>query len=89
MYNSQIRLMFRLSPYETVFTQKPHKPIMYTANSSKNAQGYCQPSKDSMCYNLSLHTHEQDHFYPVQFLKLASRAHTERILNRDKNITKT
>ena len=67
-----------------VFNQKPRKPIMFTANSHKNAQGYCQPNKDSICYNLPLHTHDEDHFYQPQILKLASGTNTEWILNRDK-----
>ena len=72
-----------LSPYEMVFNQKPRKPIMFTANSQKNGQGYCQPNKDSVCYNLPLHTHDEDHFHHPQ-IKLASGTHTEWILNRDK-----
>ena len=67
-----------------VFNQKPRKPIMFTANSHKNAQGCCQPNKDSICYNLPLHTHDEDHFHHPQILKLASGTHTEWILNRDK-----
>ena len=73
-----------MSPYEMVFNQKPRKPIMFTANSHKNAQNYCQPNKDSICYNLPLHTHDEDHFHHPQILKLASGTHTEWILNRDK-----
>ena len=67
-----------------VFNQKPRKPIMFTANSHKNAQSHCQPNKDSICYNLPLHTHDEDHFHHPQILKLASGTHTEWILNRDK-----
>ena len=67
-----------------IFNQKPRKPIMFTANSHKNAQGHCQPKKDSVCYNLPLHTHDEDHFHHPQMLKLASGTHTEWILNRDK-----
>ena len=55
-YNSQITTTLGMSPYEMVFNQKPPKPIMFTANSHKNAQGYCQPNLDSICYNLPLHT---------------------------------
>ena len=44
-YNSQITTTLGMSPYEMVFNQKPRKPIMFTANSHKNAQGYCQPNK--------------------------------------------
>ena len=55
---------------------------MFTANSHKNAQGYCQPNKDSVCYNLPLHTHDEDHFHYPQNLKLASGTHTEWILKR-------
>ena len=83
-YNSQITTTLGMSPYEMVFNQKPRKPIMFTANSHKNAQGYCQPDKDSICYNLPLHTHDEDHFHHPQILKLASGTHTEWILNRDK-----
>ena len=51
---------------------------MFTAYSSKNTQGYCQPTKESICYNLynlSLHTHDEDHFHHPQILKLASGTH--------------
>ena len=87
-YNSQITTILGMSSYEMVFNQKPRKPIMFTANSHKNAQGYCQPNKDSICYNLPLHTHDEDHFHHPQILKLASGTHTEWILNRDKNTMK-
>ena len=87
-YNSQITLTLGRSPYEMVFNQKPRKPIKFTANSSKNAQGYCQPTEESKCYNLPLHTHDEDHFHHPPILKLASGTHNEWILNRDKNTTK-
>ena len=83
-YNSQITTTLGMSPYEMVFNQKPRKPIMFTANAHKNAQGYCQPNKDSICYNLPLHTHDEDHFHHPPILNLASGTHTEWILNRDK-----
>ena len=67
-----------------VFNQKPRKPFLFTANAHKNAQGHCKPNKDSICYNLPLHTHDEDHFHHPQILKLASGTHTEWILNRDK-----
>ena len=67
-----------------VFNQKPRKPIMFTADSHKNAQGCCHPVKDSICYNLPLHTYDEDHFHHSQILKLGSGTHTEWILNRDK-----
>ena len=57
---------------------------MITANSSKNAQGYRQPTKESICYNLPLHTHDEDHFHHPRILKLASGTPTEWILVRDK-----
>ena len=56
---------------------------MFTANASKNTQGFRQPNKNSMCYNLPLHTQDEDHFLHPQILKLASGTHTEEILNRD------
>ena len=71
-YNAQITATLGLSPYEMVFNQKPRKPIMFTANFSKNAQGYCQPTNESICYNLQLHTHDEDHFHHPQ-LKLSFR----------------
>ena len=67
--NSQISTTVGLSPYEMVFNQKTRKPIMFKANPSKHTQGYCQPTKDSICYNLPLHTHDEDRFYPPQTLK--------------------
>ena len=66
-----------MSPYEMVFNQKPQKPVMFTAKTHKNTQGYCQPNKDSICYNLPLHTRDEDHFHHPQILKLASGTHTE------------
>ena len=67
-----------------VFNKKPRKPIMFTANAHKNAQGYCQLNKDSICYNLPLHTHDEDQFHHPQILNLASGTQTEWILDRDK-----
>ena len=58
---------------------------MFTAHAHKNARGYCQPNKDSICYNLPLHSHDEDRFHLPQILKLASGTHTEWILKRDKN----
>ena len=57
---------------------------MFTANAHKNEQGYCQPNKDSICYNLPLHLNDEDHFHRPQILKLASGTHTKWILNRNK-----
>ena len=70
--NSQITTTLGMSAYEMVFNQKPRKPIMFTANAHKNTQSYCQPNEDSKCYNLPLHTHDEDHFHHPQILKLAS-----------------
>ena len=50
----------------------------------KNTPGHCQPNRDSICYNLPLHTHDEDHFHHPQILKIASGTNTEWILNRDK-----
>ena len=86
-YKSQTTTTLGMSPNEMVFNQKPQKPIMFTANAHKNAQGYCQPTKGSICCNLPLDTHEGDHFHDPQILKLASGTHTEWILNRDKKNT--
>ena len=66
--------------YEMVFNRKLRKSIMFTANNSKNTQGYCQPRKESMCYNLPLHTHDEDQFHissPTYFK--ISLGHTYRI----------
>ena len=82
-YNSKITTKLGMSPYEKVINQEPRKPIMFTANAHKNSQGYGQPNKDSICYNLPLHTHDEDYLHHSQNLKLAS-THTEWILNRDK-----
>ena len=83
-YNSQITTKLGMSPYKLVFHQKPRKLIMFTANAHKNAQRYCQPNKDSKCYNLPLHAYDEDHFHQPQVLNLASGTHTEWISNRDK-----
>ena len=85
-YSSQITTTLGMSPDEMVFNQKPRKLI--TANAHKNAQGYCQPNKDSICYNLPLHIHDEDHFQLPQISKLAFGTHNKWILNRDKNTTK-
>ena len=47
-YNSQITTTLGMSPYEMVFIQKQRKPIMFTANAHKNAQGHRKPNKDSI-----------------------------------------
>ena len=83
--NSKITTTLVLSPYEMVFNQKPRKTIIFTPKSSKNTHGYCQPTKESINYNLPLHTPDEEHFHHPQILKLASGTHTEWILNRDKN----
>ena len=83
-YNSQITTTLRLSPYEMVFDQTSRKLILFAANSSKNTQSNCQTTEESICYNLPLQTHNEDHFNQPQILKLASDTHTEWILNRDK-----
>ena len=62
---------------------------MFTANAHKNAQGYCHPKKDSICYNLPLHTNDEDHFHHPQILKLVSGTHTKWILKRNKNTMKS
>ena len=66
-----------------VFSQKLRKPITFTANFSKNPQGYCHLTKEAVLYNLPLQTHDEDHFHHPQIFKLASGLHTEWILNRD------
>ena len=58
-------------------TKKPFIPIMFTANSSKKTQEFCQPTKESICYNLPLHTHDEDRFHHLKILKQASGTHTE------------
>ena len=88
-YNSQITTTLGMSPYEMVFNKRTRQPIMFTANAYKSTQGYCQPNKDSISYNLPLHTHDEDHFHLLQNLKLASGTHTEWILNRDKKHNET
>ena len=57
---------------------------MFTANAHKFAQDYCQPNKDLICYNLPLHTHDEDQFHHPQFLRINLGTHTEWILNGDK-----
>ena len=58
-----------------VFNQKQRKPKLFTANSSKNAEGYCQPTKLSNCYELPLHKQDEDHFHHPKIPKLASGTH--------------
>ena len=45
-YNSQITTTLGLSPYEMVFNQKPRKPILFTANSSKTHKAFANPQKN-------------------------------------------
>ena len=70
-----------------VFNQKPLKPIIFTANAHKKCTLIVnqKPNKDSICYNLPFHTHDEDNFHHQQILKLDSGTHTEWILNRGKN----
>ena len=46
-YNSQITTTLGMSPFEMVFIQKPLKPIMFTANAHKNAQGFLSTQQGS------------------------------------------
>ena len=71
--DSQITTTLGLSPYEMLFNQKPRKPIIFTAKTSKKAQSYCQPTKEPKCYNLRLHTHNEDHCHHSQILKIISQ----------------
>ena len=81
-YNSQITTTLELSVFEMIFNQKPQKPIMFTANSSKNKQAYCQPTKESMHYNLLLRAHDEDHLHHPKKLILAFGTDTEWISNK-------
>ena len=54
-YNSQITTTLRKSPYEMLFNQKPRKPIMFTANAHKNAQGPCKPKIAKIQYAITYH----------------------------------
>ena len=71
-----------------VFKQKPRKAIMFTANPSINTQAYCQSTKESICYNILQHTHDEDPINHPQILKITSDTHTKWIFNRGKNIMK-
>ena len=62
-----------------VFNQKQRKSIIFSANSSKNTQGYCQPTNESICYNLPLHTHNEDHFHHPQILKYITSYEISRV----------
>ena len=93
-YNSQITTTSGMSPNTKAtnvimnVNQKPRrKPITFTANAHKKTPGYYKPNKDSKGYNLSLHTHDDDHFHHPQILKLVSGTRTEWILIRDKKHT--
>ena len=65
-YNSQITTTCGLPPFGWVFNQKLGKTIMFTSNSSTNAQGYCQPTNDSIYYNLPFNTCDKDLFHHPQ-----------------------
>ena len=45
-FNSQITTTLGLSPHEMVFNQKPRKPIMFTANSSKKHKAIANQLKN-------------------------------------------
>ena len=48
-YKSQTTKTFEFSSFDMVFNRKPRKHIMFTANSSEDAQAYCQSNKISNC----------------------------------------
>ena len=57
--NSHKTTTLETSPYEMVFKQIRRKPIVFTANISKNAQCiFFQPAKNC----LPLYTRDEDHF---------------------------
>ena len=79
---SQVTTTLGLSSYEIVFNQKPRKLIIFTANFPKKAQSYWL--KDSVCYNVPLHAHDEELFQHPQVLKLAIGTHTEWIFNQER-----
>ena len=63
--------------------QEQGKPVRFAAHSSKDVQYKSQPTNDSICYNLPLHFHDEDHFRHPATLKLASGTPTGCILNQN------
>ena len=57
-YNLQITTTLGLSPYKMILNQEPRKPVKFRAIFSKITQGYCQPTKESVFYNLPSYTHD-------------------------------
>ena len=65
------------------FSIKNHGNQKCLQQTPQKTQVYCQPTKESRCYDLPLHTHDEDYFHRTRYLKLASGAHTEKILSRE------
>ena len=61
----------------------PYPKLLYELHLEPNSSGATNETS-SICYNLPLHTHDEDHFHYPQILKLAYGTHTEWIFNWDK-----
>ena len=66
------------------FLTKNHGTHKWLQQIRQKTQGNCKPTKESVCYNLPLHTHDEDHFHHPQIFKFATGTHTEWNLSRDK-----
>ena len=83
-FNSQVRTIMNLSPYELVFGQKPKRPIMFNLSSTEDSIGICKPSLNSPCTSWPTHTHT-DHlgyYPPIKKLQKGTFAHW--FLSREK-----
>ena len=83
-FNSQVRTIMNLSPYELVFGQKPKKPIMFILSSTTDSLGNCKPTENSPCISLPNHTHTDHLGHHPQIKKVPKGTSAHWFLNSEK-----
>ena len=81
-FNSQVRTIMNLSPYEFVFAQKPKKTIMFNLYSTTVSLGNSNLTENSPCNTLPNHTHIDHLGHRPQIKKLQKETFAQWILNR-------
>ena len=83
-FNSPVRTIMNLSPYELLFGQKPNKPIMFNLSCTTDSFGNCKPTDTSPCSSLPKHTHTDHLGHHPQIKKLQKVTLAYWFLNREK-----
>ena len=83
VFNSQVRINMKLSPYELVLGQKSKRP-MFNLSSTTDSFGNCKPSLNSPCNSSTKHAHTEHLGHQPQIKKLQKGTFAHWFLNREK-----